>query len=165
MNGYKTVEASTTHDVIKLDDLDRQILRFLQDNAKTTLRDISDRTKYSVNTVKSHLDRLYEQKIIKKMVAVVDCCSIGYKEMLIFSLRINSTVPINSLFDKLQSIESVNCIYQVSGNFPILCIAKCISKDEQIQLLETVKAVPGVEEVITQVVLQRVKEDMSVKIP
>jgi len=159
-----------SHQVIQLDDIDKNILRALQQDGKASLQEIvtqfeKKNIKTNVSTVKRHIDRLKDQGVIKDYIAVVDCCKVGYHEMLIFSVRINAREPIQKILDNLNNIPEINCIYNVSGNFPILCMAKCLEKDDQIRLLEDIKKINGIEEIVTQVVLKRVKEDMRVKIP
>ncbi len=154
-----------SHEVVDLDKLDKKILYYLQKDCKITLRQLNVLTGSSVNAIKSHILKLNESGVIKDYIAVIDCCKVGYNEMLIFNLRINANIPISDIFSNLEKIEAINVIYQTSGMYPILCMAKCVTKQEQIELLESVKKIDGIDEVITQVVMQRVKEDMRINIP
>jgi Lrp/AsnC family transcriptional regulator for asnA, asnC and gidA len=151
--------------IIELDEIDKNILRILQADSKTSLRSIADKTKHSVSTIKSHIDRLVNECVIENFIAVVDCNRIGYREMLHFYIQIRPEVKINQVIEELTKIRKINCIYHVSGDYPIFCIAKCVAKKDQIELLEQIKSINGIEKLTTQVVLQRVKEDMRVSIP
>lgn len=158
------------HTAVNLDPIDKKILELLQEDGKRSLQDIvelleKDHITSNISTVKRHIDRLKENGVIKDTIAVVDCCRVGYREMLILSLRVNTRVSMNHILEDLNKIKEINCIYQVSGNYPILVMAKCVEKENEIHLIEEIKKVDGVEEIITQVVLRRVKEDMRVKIP
>ncbi|QEE15319.1 Lrp/AsnC family transcriptional regulator [Promethearchaeum syntrophicum] len=148
-----------------LDEIDKKILTLIQEDGKASLRTISKTIGSSISTVKNHLDRLNEIEVIKRTIAVVDCCKIGYTEMILISIRVNSSVGIQEILDHLEEIEQINAIYQVSGNYPIFCFAKCVEKEDQINLLEDIKKTKGIDEAVTQIVLKRVKEDMRVKIP
>lgn len=150
---------------VEISELERKILEALQQNGKASLRNLSEITGSSVTAVKNHVDRLTELGVIKDYIAVVDCCLIGYNEMLVITLRINTSVSIEEILENLNEIDSINSIYQISGQYPILCMAKCVSKEQQMQLLERIKRIQGVEEAITQVVMRRIKEDYRVKIP
>ncbi|MCP4764007.1 MAG: Lrp/AsnC family transcriptional regulator [archaeon] len=154
-----------SHEVVDLDVLDKKILEHLQKDGKLSLRQLKELTGSSVNAIKNHLDKLNEKGVIKDYIAVIDCCKVGYNEMLIFTLRINANTPINKIFKDLEKIEAINAIYQTSGNYPILCMAKCVTKQDQMELLESVKKIDGIDEVITQIVMQRKKEEMKIKIP
>ena len=156
-----TLSAGTPYNI---DEIDRKILRFIQKDGRASLRTISREIGSNVSTVKHHIDRLRNEEVILDYIAIVDCCKIGIHEMLLIFLRVNNKVGIQEIFKDLGDIPEINAIYQVSGNFPIFCLAKCIEKTDQIDLLEIIKKIPGVEEMSTQVVLQRFKEDMRVPI-
>ena len=178
-------------EIVKLDAIDKKILHVLQEDGKLSLRQIADKIKSNVSTVKNHYDALIEKRIIKKTAALIDCCKIGYQDMLIFFIRVNNSVPIDEIIQRLvverppitfaddgseidgsrhmsydeRLLSRINFVYMVSGSFPIMGMAKCISKESQIDLLEAIKRIPGVEEITTQVVLRRIKEDIQLEIP
>ncbi|RLI64304.1 MAG: hypothetical protein DRO88_07700 [Promethearchaeia archaeon] len=153
------------HQEVELTQLDKQILQILQENGKASLRSIAQKLNSSVSAVKNHVDKLTETGVIQSYTALIDCCKIGYKEMLLLFIRVSNSVPISEIFDKLAKIDKINAIYQISGTYAIFCMAKCVEKEDQILLLEVIKKIIGIEEIHTQVVLQRIKEDLRVKIP
>lgn len=166
-NGTKPAEngQKTASHKVDIDDLDKSILRHLQEDGKASLRDLAEKLGSSVSTIKNHVDRLNDQGVIKHTIAVLDCCKVGYREMLLMSIRISTSRSIQEIFTDLEKIETINAIYQVSGAYPIFCMAKCVEKEDEISLLEMVKKVQGVEEIVTQIVLQRHKEDFRINIP
>lgn len=151
--------------VVKLDDLDKFILKRLQTNGKLSMNKLAHESGHSVSTVKVHYDRLQSEGVIERVIAVVNCNKIGYREMLHFYISIYPNVPFEDVVSKLIQVPSINAIYHVSGDHPIFCIAKCVEKPDQIKLLNEVKSIPGIEKIQTQVVLERIKEDMRVSIP
>jgi len=185
------INLQVKHEIITLDPIDKKILHVLQEDGKMSLRQIADKIKSNVSTVKNHYDALIEKGIIKKTTALIDCCKIGYQDMLIFFIRVNNSVPIDEILERLvvqrppitfaddgseidgslhmsedeRLLSRINFVYMVSGSFPIMGMAKCISKESQIDLLEAIKRIPGVEEITTQVVLRRIKEDLQLEIP
>ncbi len=159
-----TISKSNGVELIKIDEIDRKILTALQKDGKMSFRDLAHETGYSVSTIKKHVDRLDAQKIIK-IRGVVDCHKIGYTEMLILFIRVNSTVKIDQILANLHEIEKINAIYQVTGTYPLFCMAKCIGKEDEMQVMEKVKSIPGVEEIITNIVLNCVKDEICLEIP
>ena len=85
--------------------------------------------------------------------------------MILLFLKTKGTTPIDIVLCNLKKIEEINAIYQISGSQPIFCMAKCVEKHDQIDLLEKVKQIEGIDEITTQVVLQKAKEDMRITIP
>ena len=152
-------------EIINLTSLDRKILMELQKDARHSLRTLSRLTESSVTAVKNHLKKLTDTGVIKYYAAVVECSKIGYKEMMIISLRLNTYAPVQDILIDLQAIDKINCIYQISGEFPILLVVKCISKSKQIEMIETIKRIKGIEEVKTEIVMDRIKEDVRLAIP
>ncbi len=171
-------EKFPTHKKVDLDELDRKILSYLQVNGKASLRKIKlhledelqkaipkkQRITHSISAIKNHIEQLTKQGVIKDYIAVIDCRKIGYREMILLFIKVNSSETMREILLQLETIDSINAIYQVSGNQPIFCMAKCVEKEDQIALLEEVKTIKGIEEISTQVVLQKIKEDMRVAI-
>lgn len=151
--------------VVQLDNLDKFILKRLQTNGKLSMNKLANESGHSVSTIKNHYDRLHNEGVIERVIAVVNCNKIGYREMLHFYISIYPNVPFDDVIAKLKANPCINAIYHVSGEHPIFCIAKCVEKPDQIQLLNQVKSIEGIEKIQTQVVLERIKEDMRVSIP
>ena len=152
-------------EVETLDCLDRKILTLLQDDAKLSLRTIAEITEHSASTIKSHIDSLVDRNVIENFIAVVNCNRIGYREMIHFYIQVHPVVKFQQIIDALLKIPELNAIYHLSGEYPLFCIAKCVEKQSQIALIENIKGIHGIEKITTQIVIQRIKEDMRVSIP
>jgi len=154
----------TNSEKIILDNTDKQILQLLQDNAKYTMREIANKTDMSVTAIRLRIKRL-ENDLIKKYMAIVDCRKLGYREMVIASLRVNSSQPLDDIKNKIEKMPQVKYAYIVTGERPIIAMFKCLNHEEAMGLIEELRKLPGVEEVNTQIVLDRIKEDHSIIIP
>lgn len=153
--------------VYHLDLLDKEILTYLQErnHAKSSLRKIAKSLDISVSTVKKHLDRLKMAKIIKQYMIEIDYEKIGYDEQCFFFIHIGAKPSIASIFEKLEKKPPIYSIYQISGDQPIVCIARCIDKTKQLELIEYIKSIDGVESVETQIVLNTIKNEKHSPIP
>ncbi|TFH31373.1 MAG: Lrp/AsnC family transcriptional regulator [Promethearchaeota archaeon] len=116
----------------------------------------------SVSTISKRVKILKEEGVIKYPTTVLDCSKLGYQEMVLIYLKTNLKRPIVEIMEDLAKIPKLNAIYQISGDYCIFCLSKCADKMEQIEILELLKKVPGVENLKTAVVLQKAKEDMRV---
>ena len=85
--------------------------------------------------------------------------------MVIASLRVNSSEPLDEVKDKIEGMETVKYAYVITGDYPIFIMAKCLDHDDSMSLIEKLRNLPGVEAVKTQIVLDRIKEDPSIIIP
>ena len=147
-----------------LDETDMYILELLQDDAKITIREISDKTNKSATAIRARIQRL-EKELIKKYVALIDCRQLGYREMVMASLRVNATNPSENVKNKIEKMENIKYAYVVTGEYPLFIIAKCLNHHDSMGLIEKLRNLPGVEEVKTEIVLDRIKEDHSIIMP
>lgn len=149
---------------IELDREDREILDLLQNDAKLTIKEISSKVGKSPTAVRSRLQKL-EKSLIKKYVALIDCRQLGYREMVMASLRVNSAQPIEQVKGKVEQMEEVKYAYIITGEYPLFIMAKCLDHEDSMKLIQKLRELPGVEEVKTQIVLDRIKEDTTIIIP
>ena len=155
-----------------LDEVDKEILVLLQDDAKITINEISEKVKErlgldepkSATAIRARVKRL-ERDLIKKYMAIIDCSKLGYREMVIASLRVNSSQPLDDIKSKIEKMPQVKYAYIVTGERPIIAMFKCLDHEEAMDLIEKLRNLPGVEEINTQIVLDRIKEDHSILIP
>ncbi|MFW9987927.1 MAG: Lrp/AsnC family transcriptional regulator [Candidatus Odinarchaeota archaeon] len=147
-----------------INDIDRRILELLQNDAKITIKEISHIVGKSQTAVRSRLQRL-EKDYIKKYVALIDCRELGYREMVMASLRVNASYPLEEVKAKIEKMEKIKYAYVVTGEYPLFIMAKCMNHQDSMGLIEKLRNLPGVEEVKTEIVLDRIKEDHSIIIP
>ena len=147
-----------------VDETDKLILELLQEDAKLTIREIAEKTDKSATAIRARIQRL-EKDLIKKYVALIDCRQLGYREMVMASLRVNATNPLELVKQEIENMEKIKYAYVVTGEYPLFIMAKCLNHQDSMGLIETLRNLPGVEEVKTEIVLDRIKEDHSIIIP
>jgi len=151
--------------LVELDDIDKEILRILQFNAKSSLKYIEEKVELSTTSIKKRIDRLIKNHVIKQYIALIDCRHLGYREMVMASLRINSTHPLELVKKQIEEMEKIKFAYVITGDYPIFVMAKCLDHRDSMVIIENLRNIPGVEEIKTQIVLEKIKEDPSVIIP
>ncbi len=147
-----------------LDQIDKQILELLQEDGKITIREIAEKTAMSQTAIRSRIQKL-EETLIKKYVAIIDCRQLGYREMVMASLRVNSGSSIDKLKAQIEQMEKIKFAYIITGEYPLFIMAKCLDHNDSMSLIEKLRNLSGVEEVKTQIVLDRIKEDTTIIIP
>jgi DNA-binding Lrp family transcriptional regulator len=149
-------------------DTDKKILVILQEEGRATLSRISEilNKKFGIklkeNAIRARMKKMEKQPIIEKYMAVVNCKQIGYKEMLMASLRL--TAPVKEVGAKLREIDEIKYIYITSGEYPLFVMAKCFGHQESLKIVEQLQKIEGVEEVKTEIVLDCIKEDHTIHI-
>ena len=155
-----------------IDEKDKAILRILQEDAKVSLRDIERELakegvefKLSTTAISNRLEKLKNENIIKKAITLIDCRQLGYREMVLASLRVNSSRPLDDIRGKLEDMIEIKYAYIVTGEYPLFIMAKCLDHQDAMSLINRLRNLPGVEEIKTQIVLDRIKEDPTIIIP
>ena len=147
-----------------VDGTDKLILELLQEDAKITIKKIAEKTDKSATAIRGRIQRL-EKELIKKYMAIIDCRKLGYREMVMASLRVNSENPLDQIKTKIEEMDKIKFAYVITGEYPLFIMAKCQNHKESMSLIEKLRNLPGVEEVKTQIVLDRIKEDHTIIIP
>lgn len=150
--------------ISSIDNIDREILDLIQNDGKLTIKEIADKVDKSPTAVRSRLQRL-ERDYVKRYVALIDCRHLGYREMVMASLRVNSQQPIEQVKAEIENIDKIKFGYVVTGEYPLFIMAKCLDHEDSMKLINQLRNLPGVEEVKTQIVLDRIKEDTTIIIP
>lgn len=106
----------------RLDNVDLQILRFLQDNARLTTKELASKVNLSTTPVFERLKRLEREGYIKKYVAVLDAEKLdqGFVVFCSVKLRQMGRDIANDFTSRIKSIPQVTECYNVSGEFDYL---------------------------------------------
>lgn len=105
-----------------LDDIDLQILRALQSNARLTTKELAAKVHLSTTPVFERQKRLERQGYIKKYVAVLDAAKLN-RGFLVFCRvklrRINRNIAAD-FANVIASIPEVTECYNISGSYDYL---------------------------------------------
>jgi DNA-binding Lrp family transcriptional regulator len=137
----------------------------LQENGRITYRTLAEKVNASLTSVQTRIKKLTDAGIIKGYQAVLDCSKIGYREMLMLNCSVNSSTTVDAVLQDLEQVGDIKMLYVVTGEYPIFLLAKCLSKEEQMALYERIRHIPGIDDIKTQVVIKKVKEDLRIRIP
>ena len=153
-----------------VDDKDKAILRILQEDAKASLRYIEKELEkvgnnLSTTAIRNRLERLRNEKIIKGAITLIDCRQLGYREMVLASLRVNSSQSLDELTKLIEEMMKIKYAYIITGEYPIFLMFKCLDHQDTMLQIAKLRNLPGVEEIKTQIVLDRIKEDHTIIIP
>ncbi|MEM1019927.1 MAG: Lrp/AsnC family transcriptional regulator [Sphingomonadales bacterium] len=106
----------------KLDDIDRAILRALQDDASDTIAELAERAGVSQTPCWKRIKRLEKLGVIKKRVALLDANAIGLP--LVGYIRIRTNEHNQAWLDKfsraIQTIPEVTECHRMSGDVDYL---------------------------------------------
>ena len=141
-----------------MDKTDEKILKNLLVDARLSARQLSLKLGMSTVTVLSRIKKLEKEKIIKGYTSLLDHEKLGYDLTAVIEI-IAKKDKIVEVEDELSSIENVCAVYDVTGNTDTLIIAKFKGREDLSKFVKNLSSIPNVENTITHVVLNTVKED------
>ncbi|MDR3062852.1 MAG: Lrp/AsnC family transcriptional regulator [Methanobrevibacter sp.] len=145
---------------VKLDDIDIKILKIVNEDVRTSYRQISRELGVSVGTVHNRVDKMIKSGVIKKFSPVLNHRKLGYILTTIIGVRVKGG-KLKEWEDKTFFNKSVVGIYDVTGEYDAFLIAKFKDADELNAFIKELLKDPIVERTYTQTVLDIVKEDMG----
>ena len=141
-----------------MDEIDEKILKNLLVDARLSARQLALKLGMSTVTVLSRMRKLEKQKIIRGYTTLLDHEKLGYDLTAIIEI-IAKKDKIIQVEEKLSEMENVCAVYDVTGSTDTLVIAKFKGREELSVFVKNLSAIPNVENTITHVVLNTVKED------
>ena len=148
--------------------IDRNILRALQDDARTTYVDIADRVGLSVSPCKERIRRMEREGYIRGYEARLAPEKLDAGLVVFVQIRLNHTSQ--DLFREFRAavtaLDEVQECFLVSGSYDYLLKARVADMQAYRNLLgDTLLQLPGVQESSTYVVMEEVKESLKIPLP
>ena len=147
--------------LMSLDKIDEEILKILMKDARLSARQIAIKLKMSTVTILTRIKKLEKEKIIKGYTALIDHEKIGYD--LTAVIEITAKKDILGIEEKLEKMENVCGVYDITGETDTVIIAKFRGRNELSNFVKTISRLENVENTITHIVLNTVKEDFRLK--
>jgi Lrp/AsnC family leucine-responsive transcriptional regulator len=150
----------------QFDEIDRKLLSLLQEDDQQPLAELSDKTGAAASTVNDRMKRLVAQKTISGFHARVSPDAIGL-DLLAFVFVGWSDPKVEAAFlKKIKATPAVLECHHVTGAWNYLLKVRVgTTRDLELFLADTVKAVGGVQRTETVIVLSSAKETWKLDVP
>jgi len=118
----KTVQKEESTVQTKLDQKDLAILKLLQQNARITVKEISDKVNLSTTPVYERIKRMEETGVIKQYATLVDHAKVKKGLMVIcyVSLKQHNKMAGAKFIKTIQEMNEVIECYNISGEFDFM---------------------------------------------
>lgn len=152
---------------VQLDKYDKHILKILQENAKTTHKEIAEHIGLSVTPTFERIKRLEKLSVIRKYVGLVDLSLVG-KEMIVFcnvSLKEQTNEALKGFEKNIIKLTEVAECYYIAGAYDFLL--KIIVKDMQAYrnfMLSKLSNLPNVSHVQSSFVMADLKYETAIEL-
>ena len=157
---YDNFEEEPENLALSMDNLDKKILELLSDDGRKSYRKISRELGVSVGTGHNRVDKLTKTGIINKFVPVINHEKLGYTLTAIIGLEIKGG-SVSFLTDKEEFKDNLLAVYDVTGQFDGIVIAKFRNTFELNKFIKLLLKEDTVIRSYTQTVLNIVKEELN----
>ena len=113
---------------IKINESDVRLLRYLQKNARATLKELALETGYqSPSGVLERLKKLEERKIILGYETVINKSALGFKVTALTHVKIREhyETVIQEFEENVRHLEEVKWFYHVTGEYDYILFVTC----------------------------------------
>jgi Lrp/AsnC family leucine-responsive transcriptional regulator len=150
-----------------LDEVDRELLNHLQENARITNAELARRVDLSPPGLQKRVRKLEKAGIIDQYVTILNPETVGY-DMLCFvqiTLVRHKSEFLQNFMQVLQDIPEVLEAYHITGEYDYL-LKVVIRNRKHLEefILETLSPLPGMDKIRTSLVLNKIKSTTAVPI-
>jgi Lrp/AsnC family transcriptional regulator for asnA, asnC and gidA len=146
-----------------LDDLDMDILRSLNDNARKSFRDIAKELHVSLTTVSNRVKAMEKAGVIQGYIPVVDATKLGYDIMAVIGIKVIHGRIVDTERD-LARDSAVFAVFDSTGEWDAIIMARFKTRDDLNVFVKKVLDHENVDRTYTQVVLNITKEEKRVPV-
>ncbi len=136
---------------VKLDEIDRAILRLLQENGRMSYSEVSRRIKVPESTVRSRVNKLIKEGVIRKFAALINPFKAGY-EIVAFIAVDAEPAKVRHVVEELSKLPEVDVLGIVTGAHDIFMqvTAKDLQELERF-ILEKMAKIDGIKSTETSI--------------
>ena len=145
-----------------MDDIDRNILRKLQENARATLSDLSGEASLSIPAVSERLKKLESSGVILRYTAILNPAMMNKHLMALMFLRFDSPKHGDRFSGVVRNEPEIKECYYSTGDFDYSLKILTENTGTLEKLLTRIKNVPGVVKTQTIVILSTITDNPSI---
>jgi Lrp/AsnC family transcriptional regulator for asnA, asnC and gidA len=139
-----------------MDQIDLDIISFLQSDGRTPFTDIAKELEISEGTVRNRVARLLQDRVLQ-IVGMVDPYRLGFDAPAVISVSVKPP-SLESVANTISKFPEVSYLIMVSGEFDLLVEVMCKDRDHLATFLnEKLLRVPGITNSQTSIVLHTYK--------
>jgi len=146
-----------------LDDVDKKILKKLQEDARISFKEIAKEVGTSEATVFVRVKKLQKSGVIKGFRAILNPPSVG-KQVTAFALVKAEPKSYPRMLAQLMNLEDICEIHDVTGAYYSILKMRTTNSEQLAEILDKIGEIEGVAGTETVIVLRTIKEETSIKL-
>ncbi|MEM2341174.1 MAG: Lrp/AsnC family transcriptional regulator [Candidatus Bathyarchaeia archaeon] len=148
---------------LEIDEVDREILRMLQEDARISFRKIAERLNVSEATIFVRVKKLLKKNVIKRFTAIVSPEMLG-KNITAFILIIADPKKLQKVLEAISKMDDVYEVYDVTGPYYAIVKVKTEDQNRLAKIIDEIGMIDGVISTETALVLRSIKEETKIKL-
>ncbi|GAD87896.1 MULTISPECIES: transcriptional regulator AsnC [Vibrio] len=138
-----------------LDQLDKDILKTLMEDARTPYAEMGKRFNVSPATIHVRIEKMRAAEVIEGTEVIVNTKKLGYDVCCFIGINLNAAKDYHSALEKLNALDEVVEAYYTTGAYSIFVKLMCRSIEElQHVLINKLQAIDEVQSTETLISLQ-----------
>jgi Lrp/AsnC family transcriptional regulator for asnA, asnC and gidA len=140
-----------------LDDLDKAIIKCLQQDGRRPYAQIGRELKVPEATVRQRAERLISRGIVQ-VVGVTDPLAMGFQQPALIGLKVEAG-RLEEISQQIGALDEVTYLVVTAGRYDLVCEVVCEDNDHLLRVLtERFAGIKGIKSTETLVELRFVKE-------
>jgi DNA-binding Lrp family transcriptional regulator len=144
--------------MIRMDKLDNNIIKSLNENGRKSLRAVSKELKVSLSTISNRIKKLEEEGIIEGYIPIINQEKAGYDLTAVINLKITHGKLMETQ-KQISKDKHISAIYDITGEWDSLIIAHFRDRKDLNRFIKKILSMDYVERTNTQVALNIVKDE------
>ena len=158
--GCLKLETSLTE---KIDEIDIQILRVLQEDSRLSFNKLASKLGISVGTAFNRVKSLEKNGILKGYTAIVDSEKLGYSLTAIIMVQAEGS-HLTDIENEIAKTTNVVAVYDITGDYDVAAIAKFKDRASLNVFIKNLLSMPHIKRTVTDIALNIIKEDYGIKL-
>lgn len=137
-----------------MDSINREILKILEKDSRTPFLQIAKKLGVSEGTIRKRVEKLVESRVITKFTIEI---SAQNQIEAIVGIRLKPQTKLQGTAGVIESLrkKGVEDVYEVSGRYDLICIARAQDTYDLNELLDNIRRVGHVVETESFIVLRK----------
>ncbi len=128
---------------IPLDEVNRTIVRLLQEDGRRSYADIAKQVNRSEASVRQRVGKLVGSGVIQ-IVAITDQLQMGYSRAAMITITVSGDIA--TVADKIAAIKEVDYVVATAGGIDLFAEVVAVDDAALYQLVGEIRSIPGVRD-------------------
>jgi Lrp/AsnC family transcriptional regulator for asnA, asnC and gidA len=146
-----------------IDELERKIIRAMNQNARKSYREIAKELGTSATAIVNKVKKLETSGVIRGYIPIVRAEYFGLELTAVIALRISKGKLLETQ-QRISEDRRVVAVYDVTGEWDSLVIGRFRGRDDLNDFIKGILSLPYVDRTVTHLVLNVVKEEKRVPV-